>query len=319
MSPASGAMIWISWEDHRRTTSIARRLGIPLHTLVSRRHRLLKHPLFVLRTLGILLRERPRVLIIQSPSIFLNLLAVLVKPLFGFRLVVDAHNGGVYSCEPLTDNVKGLYPFLQKHAEITIVTNETLADLVRANGGRPRVLVDPLPPLEAPETTRRPREFTFICTYAADEPYLEVIEAAGRLPHDVIIHVTGNVEAHRHKLPDAVPPNLRFTGFLPEEEFVALLASVEAVIDLTTWSDCLVCGGYESLALGTPLILSDSPVNRETFVGGVLYCDNTAEGIAAAVREVLDRGEAMRAEARQGRRRLEDLFTAQLALIDWEG
>jgi len=133
----------------------------------------------------------------------------------------------------------------------------------------------------------------------------------------VTIHVTGNVDAHRHLLPEDVPSNIHFTGFLPEAEFVDLLASSEAVIDLTTWPDCLVCGGYESMALGTPLILSDSPVNRQTFVGGVLYCDNTASGIAEAVKEVLVTGATLRAKVRDGQRHLQDTFDRQLAGVDW--
>ncbi len=312
-------VIWIAWENHRRSISIADRLGVPLMAMTSRRHRLLKHPHFALKTLGLLIRHQPRVLIIQSPSILLNLLAVLVKPLFRFRLVVDAHNGGVYSCEPLSDRIKWLYPFLHKRADVTIVTNKILAELVEENGGSPSILVDPMPHLEARESRLRPRQFTFICTFAADEPFLEVFKAADLVPPDVTIHVTGNVSAHRSQLPEETPSNINFTGFLPEEDFVDLLASSEAVIDLTTWPDCLVCGGYESMALGTPLILSDSPVNRETFVGGVLYCDNTAAGIAEAVKKVLAMGPALRAEVKAGQEHLQRTFETQLASVDWKG
>jgi glycosyltransferase involved in cell wall biosynthesis len=294
-------------------------LGIRLFELTSTRHRLIKHPTFLWRTWRLIIRHRPRVVIVQSPSIVLNILVVLLKPIHRFRLVVDAHNAGVYSCEPRTDSIKWLYPFLQKRAELTIVTNELLAGIVRLNGGIPQVLIDPLPMFErqvaAPVCENR---VTFICTFAADEPFNEVFAAADLLSPDIVVNVTGKVEANRHLITSEPPANVNFTGFLPEQEFVSLLATSAVVIDLTTWDDCLVCGGYESMALGTPLILSDTPVNRQTFRRGALFCNNTSAGIAQAIDQALHDNVRLRDEARLGKLELESLFQDQLALLRLE-
>ena len=306
-------IIWVSWETHRRSTNIVRALDIPLFVFSSNKPRLLKFPVFIFKTIQVIVRNRPRVLIIQSPSIFLNFLAVCLKWFFRFKLVVDAHNAGVYSCEPITDRIEWVYPFMQRRADLTLVTNEALAGIVRMNGGEPGILIDPIPDFgNRPACVDRDQIVTFVCTFAPDEPFLEVFKAAGILPPEVKVKVTGNVEANLHLIPENLPPNLGFTGFVPEEEYVGLLASSLVVIDLTIFDDCLVCGGYEAIALGTPLVVSDTPVNRETFGRGALFCNNSAESIAETVLQALQNNDHLRKESESRKIEMQILFRQQL-------
>ena len=55
-----------------------------------------------------------------------------------------------------------------------------------------------------------PLQVVFVCSYAPDEPYLELIEAARLLGPAVTIYITDD---HR-RLPATlrVPPNVRLTG-----------------------------------------------------------------------------------------------------------
>lgn len=306
--------VWIAWERHRRTRGLVAALGIRLEEYHSRLPRALKHPLFAARTVGCLLRRRPHVLFVQSPSLILNLLVAVLKPVLRYRLVVDAHNAGVYSCDARTDRIAWLYPWLHRRADVTVVTNRALSAIVTANGGRPAILVDPLPDL-APTPAAVPGEtplIAFICTFATDEPFNEVIRAADRLGGEARVLVTGNVENNRHLIEAEIGPRVEFTGFLPEEEFVDLLARSHLIVDLTTFDDCLVCGGYEAAAVGTPIVLSDTPANRETFSAGAVYCANDAPAIAEAIRDGLARQGELRREMQGLRARLRALFEEQL-------
>jgi glycosyltransferase involved in cell wall biosynthesis len=52
---------------------------------------------------------------------------------------------------------------------------------------------------------------------------------------------------------------------------------------LTEFTDCMVCGAYEAVALRVPLILSDTPVLREWFDQGVVFTKNNSSKIADAI------------------------------------
>lgn len=296
--------IWISWEQHRRTRSIVAAMNIPMFEFHSHRGRWLRHPYFILRTIGTLLREHPNVLIVQNPSILLTMLAICLRPLLRYRLVVDAHNAGVYACDAAHKKYSAIYPFFHRHADLTVVTNSQLANIVACNGGRPFELIDPLPNFASvgehttPDSTTidhgQLARVTYICTYAADEPFEEVFAAAALLLGEVEVRVTGNVDAHRHTFSVKPPENIVFTGFLPDADFIKLLRESDCIIDLTTLPDCLVCGGYEAAALGVPLVVSDSPANRQIFTPGAVLASNCAEDLARAVLIVLQRREEVR-------------------------
>ena len=67
--------IWISWERHRRTSTLAEHFGIPLHTLLYSGPAPVRYLVLSIRTTALLFRERPGVLVVQNPSIVLATLA----------------------------------------------------------------------------------------------------------------------------------------------------------------------------------------------------------------------------------------------------
>lgn len=282
--------LWISWEKHRRSQSLAARLGVPLIEFESSKKRWLKHPLFVVKTLALLLRERPGLLFVQNPSVVLTLLAIFCKPFFQYRLIVDAHNAGIYPFEKGHEKYSFLFPFMHNKADVTIVTNKLLADIVEKNNGTPVVLPDPLPEFPVfPDVKRDESHFivTYICSYASDEPYKEVFKAAAMLPEDVKIVVTGDYS----KLTDedvelALKNSVVFTGFLSDDDYLKQLIASDCIMVLTEYNDCMVCGAYEAVSLEKPLILSDTPVLRWWFTQGVMFNDNTAFSIKESVLDV---------------------------------
>jgi glycosyltransferase involved in cell wall biosynthesis len=58
---------------------------------------------------------------------------------------------------------------------------------------------------------------------------------------------------------------------------------VHVVIDLTAMPDCLVCGAYEALAVGRPLLLTDIPAARTLFAQAACFTNNEKLNIAAAL------------------------------------
>jgi glycosyltransferase involved in cell wall biosynthesis len=78
-------------------------------------------------------------------------------------------------------------------------------------------------------------------------------------------------------------PRVRLSGFVSHEDYLRMLAKARVVVDLTTREDCLVCGAYEAMALGRPLVVSDTRALRELLQDAAVYAENRASPIAAAV------------------------------------
>jgi glycosyltransferase involved in cell wall biosynthesis len=287
---ARGGVIWITWEHHRRTRELSHDLGIELIEILAEGPALVRYPVLLLQTMFWLARRRPMVLFIQCPSVILAVWALMLKAVGRFQVIADLHNEAV---EPFIYGFRGyrrLLRWIQRRADLNIVTNRALANTVRASGGRVFVLADRIPALHAPARTSRTTGAlaVFICTYAPDEPYRDVIEAARLLGPNVSVSITG--DPRRAALPE-LPPNVTITGHLSESDYVALLNDADALIDLTDMENCLVCGAYEAVALEKPLVTSDTAALRTYFRRGAVFARHDprslADAIALALRDKL--------------------------------
>jgi len=303
--------IWVSWQSHTRTRNIASHIGVPLEEIVTTNRTGLRRYIYLgTRTIGTLSSLRPKVLIVQNPSIVLTGLSLMLRWVFRYRLVVDAHNEAV---EPYLHNSKvvlWLSRLYMKQADLTIVTNHALAEIIRKEGGRPIVLPDKVPEYKASishsHRVSDKLHIVLVSTFAKDEPIREFLEAAGGYEDQISVSVTGCAEKWSDEVKGESWSNVRFTGFLEEKEYWGLLESADAVADLTRMDNCLVCGAYEGIAVGKPLILSDNEATRAHFRIGVLYVDNGVPDIRRALKTLLEK----RAELQQQSMKLRDELRA---------
>jgi glycosyltransferase involved in cell wall biosynthesis len=280
---------WITWEVQIRNRSMAKALGVPLFEILSNKSRILKYPELVCKTLKVIRAQKVKILFVQNPSIVLSFLAVVLKSIFKLTVIVDAHNAGIYPLEGRNKFLNFIARFISKKADYVIVSNTYLADVVRGWAGEPLVIPDPIPKLQLISTNEiksgKPYVF-FVCTWADDEPFQAVIEAAKMV--DVDIYFTGNYKKFfKDGVPD-IPSNVKLLGFVSEERYIEYFHHSIIAMDLTTRENCLVCGAYEALALKKPMVLSDSLVNRELFSQGFVYTANTSEAIGKSILAALD-------------------------------
>lgn len=309
--------IWIAWERQRRTTELSRTLGIPLFRFLYRGPRVLRYPVLIATTISLLKQRKPELLLVQNPSLVLALICGLLRPLFRYRLVVDRHTNFMLN-KPASPR-KSVFTFVSdislRRSDVTIVTNRPLADHVESRGGRAFVLPDRIPELKRTGNVGLPDgvNICFICTYAGDEPFVEVARAALELPDGCRIYVTGRDGNARW--PDdlaaaiAASDRIVLTGFLPEEEYENLLLDVDVVMDLTTMDHCLVCGAYEGIAAGKALVLSDKQANRDLFGDHAIYVEPSAESILSGLMTVMRDIEVRRMDIEEFRERF---------VADWE-
>ncbi len=275
-------VVWISWEDHQRTNEICDYLSIKPYVIISSKKSISRYFYLIKETVKNIVRLKPSTLIVQNPSIVLATIAVMMQPLFKYQLIIDAHNEAI---QPYTHNkwvIRYVAQLLMRYAKYTIVTNKYLAKIVESNGGKAIILPDRVPQvgeIESIQLAQNTFNIILIATYAADEPIAEIIDAACALENKVTLYVTGNFSRLDKSYIESLPSNIVFTGFLSNADYWSYLKSADAIIDLSLKDNCLVCGAYEGVAVGKPLILSNSEATKEYFNKGVVYTDNTTANI----------------------------------------
>jgi glycosyltransferase involved in cell wall biosynthesis len=281
--------VFLTWERHRRTRGLADRLCLPLREIVWPGPRAQRYLGQIGATLRLLWNERPRIVFVQNPSLLLAGLVLLWRSVFGRpqMVIMDAHNEAVEPYVNRSKVIRAVAHWALRRADFTLVTNRFLAEKVTAVGGRPVVLPDPLPDVApaAPKTLRDDEAIRVlvVATYAKDEPIGVVLEAARRLIGRVTFQVTGNFRRLDPAQVASVASNVELLGFVPEEEYWERMRAAHVVLDLTLMEDCLVCGAYEAVALGRPLVLSDTRALRDYFRLGALYCQADPGAVASAL------------------------------------
>lgn len=274
---------WITWEKQIRNRSLSQKFNAKLYELDYHGNQFVRYWKCIFNTISILHKRRNGMVFVQTPSIVLAFLALIMRPFFRYMLIVDAHNAGIF---PEKKWLVYIAELILKKADFTIVTNQKLAEVIKNKGGNPLILPDPLPIFHDQKTLMdmdiELNNVLFICSWASDEPYFEVFKTAETL-QDFAFFITGRSKGKEHGYGKPLPKNVVLTGYLSDDEYHKKLATSGVIVDLTTREDCLVCGAYEATALERPFIVSDKKAIRDYFKKGCIYVENTTEHITRGI------------------------------------
>ena len=289
-----GAPIWLTWEDHRRSRELAAALNATYIPLLVDLPRALRYIILAPKTLAAIARYRPRLIYCQNPSIVLTALLAITRRFHGAPLVVDRHTNFRFDTLRSRSPIWRLYHVLSRLtdrlADLTIVTNEFLADWVKADGGRAVVLTDPLPniaPSNRIYSGGEPAHIVVVGSGARDEPLPEILDAASSLGSRIHVAITSG-GAKKAATRYLVPANVNFPGFLPYEDYLDLLRSADLVVVLTKQAHTLCCGAYEAVSLHRPMVLSNFDTITNHFSRGAVYASPTAASIAKEIAAALE-------------------------------
>jgi glycosyltransferase involved in cell wall biosynthesis len=171
----------------------------------------------------------------------------------------------------------------------------------------PRTRFDRPEPVATTLPAIRPARPTFVVIVSA-EPRKNldaVIRAFRKMPQAdlVVIGYTGGANLARN-----LPPNVRFSGYIEEQDKAALIAEAHGLI-MPSFAEGFGVPIIEALAANTPVLCSDIPVFRE--VAGELadYFDPfSTQSICASVARVLARQEEWRGRIRERHADLTERF-----------
>lgn len=278
----------VSWAPYSRMSdTFARELKGKLYCIHYLRfqsppHAPLKYLLQSVRTLQVLIRERPRSVHVQNPPFVSGLVVYLYCRLFGARYVLHYHSAAFGR---IWDWALPLQKFIARRAATNIVTSSHWAEIVQSWGGHTLVMLDPFLDLPAGTDFKTASGFCVgvVSTFAPDEPIDAIVDAARLLPN-VHFYITGDTRKKTADFFSNTPENISFTGFLdPYSDYPGLLRAVDAIMVLTTRNHTLQLGGCEAVAVGKPLITSDWPYLREVFPKGAVYVSPSADSIRDGV------------------------------------
>lgn len=298
----SSKTLIIVWNSHaRRAETLASDLAGKAKFIYERRLKgfwltPLRYLVQAWKTWSYLERERPEVVLVQSPPFFAPLVVVTWCELRGkrhssergTRCAIDCHPGTWYS--PPWSWALPLLRMLSRRAIVTLCTNEGAQDIIRKWRVQGFFLSDGLPNLSPATGTIGSEGETRVAVIGSldsDEPVAEVFTAARHLPH-VTFYVTGDSKKVEAKVLAQKPRNVIMTGFLLGGDYTALLKNVHGLVILTNWTRSVNCAAYEAVAVGKPTIVSDWLEMRNAFSRGFIHVVNTPEAIAAGVQKMLD-------------------------------
>ncbi len=285
-------LVWGFPQGAHRSLWMAQVLGMEIeHVYLTSRQGLfsafLKYPVQTFKTFPVLFRHRPKVVFVQNPPIFGALLVYIWGLFTGTKLIIDSHTDALLASWWAW--TLPIHRFLSRRAIATIVTNDHLRQMVADWGAPAIVMVNPptIYPQLAPVSLDAPFNVMMVSSASYDEPVDQLLEAARALP-EVQFHVTGNFERapHHQGIHERAPSNVRFTGYLPDEQFFGLMKAAQVVMTMTTENHTLQSGASDAFWLGRPVITSDWPMLRAFFTQGAVLIDNTAPSIQQAIETI---------------------------------
>lgn len=288
--------IWITWENQRRSLVLSKELNCELHIFSYSGSA--RYFICIYKTINILIKTKPEILFVQNPSMILAALTCFLKIFFNYKIIVDRHStfriGKSYKNKFDTNLFyKYIYETFNKYtlnrADLTIVTNKYLADIVNDYGGSSFVLPDKIPELvQTSSFELKGRDNIFlISSFSQDEPFDEIFSAINMLyDEDICLYVSGNFNKLDKGLFNVKPDNVVLTGYLSEQDFVNMIYSADVIMALTTSAYTMLCSCYEAYAAGKPLITSKMDVLTEYFVGA-RFVENRADEIRLGIMDVL--------------------------------
>jgi glycosyltransferase involved in cell wall biosynthesis len=289
-------VVFVSWtRDNARSHGLAQSLGARAHFMpwanpgASPPDKIISWLRSAARTWKVVRQQRgPSLVVVMSPPVFAPLVALLARRSRSVRVAIDAHSGA-FNDERWRWSF-GLMAALCRRADALIVTNRELIEPFDVGDCPVIELHDPLnesPPVES-QSSRKGPYVVFPSSGAPDEPFDAVAGAIPLLTDDVEVVVTGS------RVPASVADaGASLPGFLPRDEYLALVSGCDAVLALTTREATMQRTAYEAAEAGKGLVASGTRVLRETFGPMAVFTEHEPRSLAAAVREAVARREEL--------------------------
>ncbi len=309
---------FVAWVLTTRSKVLAQHLNADI--ISYRKHfsnpilRLIHYKFLSILTIIKLSRKKYDTIFVQIPPIQAALTAFFYTKITGTKLIFDTHSG-IFFPKGLHQRLYfSLYCSMTRHIKLNIVHNESILKRLSFKN-TPIVLLEPFQAISHsyPQRERTDLNITMICGYGKDEPIQEMLSAAALLPN-YKFYLTGDFTKSKIDK-NQIPQNVIPTGYLSDQEYEGFLRKMDIIIVLTTRPDTVLCGAYEAIGLGIPLITSDTFALRKHFYKGTIFTSNDSESIAEAINTATQNLDKLSKEISELRKEKEENWEKQFAIV----
>jgi glycosyltransferase involved in cell wall biosynthesis len=202
-----------------------------------------------------------------------------------------------------------------RFVNLSIISNHGLTQEISKYTKYFFILPDPIPEINTIKLLKDKNYSIFVCSYASDEPLKEVIKAAEILIGFTLIICTGKIPKNLLYIKNEKFKNIRFTDYLSYNVYVDMINNARCIIALTKEDDCLQCGGYEGLAVGVPIVVSDTTALREYFLDSAVYVENAAKEIAEGIIYAINNKEKLSINMEKIKNKRKNEFKKQISQL----
>ncbi|MEJ5292144.1 MAG: glycosyltransferase [Candidatus Methanosuratincola sp.] len=241
-------------------------------------------------TIRAMAKIKPDAVIVQLPQGPLLLEALMLKLFYSYKLVADVHTGFLMKWEWKSLILNMPFKRLLNKCDVIVIHNEKMRELLPSDS-KQKVLVvyDPwymIKPIRTPSSSKE-QYVVFPASYHPDEPLEEVLEAAKELCPNVKLVITGDWKKCP-QLKRYASEQIRFTGFLSNNEYELLIANASGIISGTKEEYTALMSAWEAIAHAKPLAITKSQALEETYGCYPIYYDwRDKKSIAAAINHLL--------------------------------
>lgn len=259
-----------------------------------------------------LIKERPKVLIVQNPPIFAPLTCLIYAKLANKIIVTDHHciwSEKTIRYPLIRGFIKFLEKFVIKNSDINLSPNDFWTDmLIQFNAKQALTLYDFVDKkwFENAELSIRmnfPRECEILVAPCGGHPLErpDVLIEAIKDMDNVILVITGKKNYLQKYINLASKLNLEkvyFTDFLPEEKYKGLLLTCSFVANISDELYTIPHFISEALAAGKPIISTNNPAITNVFKKGVITVNvNNPGEVREKLKLMMERKEEYNKEA----------------------
>ncbi|MBS7658085.1 glycosyltransferase [Candidatus Bathyarchaeota archaeon] len=237
-----------------------------------------------LATIIKLIKEKPKVLVVQNPPIFAPLICLIYAKLTNRIIIVDHHcvwSEKTIKYPLIRKFIRLLEKFVVKNSHMNLSPNDFWTDmLIQFNAKQTLTLYDFVDKKwfkNADFSIRLsfPNEYEILVAPCGGHPLERpdiLIEAVKNFKNLILV-ITGEkkyLQKHINLTTELNVNNVYFTGFLPEEKYKGLLLTCSFIANISDEPYTIPHFIAEALAAGKPVISTNNPAITNVFKKGVI-------------------------------------------------
>ncbi|PAD14863.1 hypothetical protein [Shouchella clausii] len=323
-------LVWTKYQARVESISpdLSKRLGefeivYRDNSTINKIKKLLNYVQFFFKDLNVLLKNKPRYIIVQTPPSFALIAPSIYKKIMFKKkvwLISDTHNA--MTRDPWASRL-GTH-FLMKQCDGVCVHNNTVYEAIKDNelfkNSTLLVVEDKTLDLRGNRKSTENNvesegiDVFFPASFNKDEPILEVIQCA-RENTEIKITMTGNERKLLTNFGvkmEELPENIKVTGWITNDIYMQKLQQCDILLGLTIFEDIQMSVSNEGLGAQKVMVLSDKKALKEIYKDAAIYTEHDATSLINSIRKAYKEQTNLKLKISKVKKEKQERYNGQL-------